>query len=325
MYQHLDAATGISGELVLESAANTERATFRLMRPGLFRFETKDGQWIFDGERGWKAEPHQYQRLSAAAAQQRVAFLFGMESFLDPKRKLQATGEPVTGLFDGSLATSVPIRLPKAVEGAAEARLYINDRTHFPVGFEIRGQSLHILGTYSKLDLEQGVQRSGFEFRPAAGQVDATPPDPLAKMVPVGGKAPLFKLPRSSNGQPFDLEAATKRSRAVLVTFWRADSGQSRDELEILKSLHETFGSQGLMVVAVNGHEPPQAVTSIARGLNLEFACLSDPERKTSTAYGVTLFPSTVLINAAGQVVARFGAMEENPLADALEKLGFKL
>jgi peroxiredoxin len=111
----------------------------------------------------------------------------------------------------------------------------------------------------------------------------------------------------------------------VLVTFWRADSGQSRDELEILKSLHETFGSQGLMVVAVNGHEPPQAVTSIARGLNLEFACLSDPERKTSTAYGVTLFPSTVLINAAGQVVARFGAMEENPLADALEKLGFKL
>jgi|GEM_PF-1339390 len=114
-------------------------------------------------------------------------------------------------------------------------------------------------------------------------------------------------------GQPtpnFIFEYAPRREltlrklvgRAGALVFWKSTSKAS---LETLRDLQKTFaraGSQGPVVLAINDGEALELAKKVAAENGLSAIMVPDPERDISLAYGVSIWPTTVFIDARGLV-----------------------
>ena len=124
-----------------------------------------------------------------------------------------------------------------------------------------------------------------------------------------GQPAPPLEA-RTSAGAPFDL--ASHRGRPLLLMFWASWSPPTAEDRVLLQRLQDDAGD-GL----------PIATVSVDRDTATAAAFLADhppigtplhaPGRSTLTAWGIRRLPHTVLIDAAGRIVA------ENPSVRRLQ------
>ena len=91
------------------------------------------------------------------------------------------------------------------------------------------------------------------------------------------------------------------RGRVVLVNFWASWCEPCRAEMPSLQSLADQH-RQDLVVLAVNLKESTQTVQQFVQRTGLTLPVLPDPQGVTARAWGVAVFPSTVLIDAQGKV-----------------------
>ena len=114
-------------------------------------------------------------------------------------------------------------------------------------------------------------------------------------------------------GKPLLLGAL--RGQAVAINFWASWCEPCREEMPSLAQLARAHTGK-LRVLAVNYKESPAAVAQFAATTGLELPTLRDPDGALARAWGVRVFPSTVLIGADGQVrsVVR-GALDWNGAA----------
>ena len=99
------------------------------------------------------------------------------------------------------------------------------------------------------------------------------------------------------------------RGRIVLLDFWTFCCVNCLHVLEELRPLEEKYGDQ---LVVVGMHSPkfehekdPDAVRSAVDRYNVEHPVLDDPELTTWKQYAVRAWPTLVLIDPAGYVVAQ--------------------
>ena len=136
------------------------------------------------------------------------------------------------------------------------------------------------------------------------------PPTKVATLL--GRPAPELRgITDWKNGEPVRL--ADLRGKVVVLDFWGHWCGPCLRAMPALMALHDEFADRGLVVIAVHD----KSVKSIAElderlvavrqrrwfGRDLPFLVALDGDGATTAAFGITTFPTSLLIDRDGNVV----------------------
>lgn len=135
----------------------------------------------------------------------------------------------------------------------------------------------------------------------AAGQQSRTEALRLRDSAVVGQAAPDFAL-RDLQGKQCDLQSL--RGRVVLLDFWASWCPPCRLEMPILEKLHREFKDQGVVVIAINLEGPEEAGDFLQEN-GYTFTTLLDESSQVAQRYGVAAIPTMLMIDGAGQIIAR--------------------
>lgn len=124
-------------------------------------------------------------------------------------------------------------------------------------------------------------------------------------------KAPTLNLQPVGGGVPFSLEQF--KGNPVLVVFWATWCGYCKAEMPRLKELSDAYVSTGLRVVTVGGpsRQTEEDVAKFQMKEELPFIVLWDPEGKAMSDWGITAFPTNILLDAEGVVRYRGSALSD--------------
>jgi thiol-disulfide isomerase/thioredoxin len=113
---------------------------------------------------------------------------------------------------------------------------------------------------------------------------------------------------------------ADLRGQGVVINFWASWCEPCRAEMPSLQALTTTYAAQRLVVLTVNFKESPAVAQRFAQRENLRLPVLPDLQGQLARQWGVTVFPSTVLLGADGRVrsVVRGGLDWSSPEAARL-------
>jgi peroxiredoxin len=101
-------------------------------------------------------------------------------------------------------------------------------------------------------------------------------------------------------GQHFALHRL--RGREVLLNFWQSWSTPCLNELLRLRDLQKTAGALAPFIVAFHGGRDGGVLKDLARRHGLTFSLVQDADQGFARTYGITCWPTTISIDAAGFV-----------------------
>ena len=93
---------------------------------------------------------------------------------------------------------------------------------------------------------------------------------------------------------------ASLKGKAVVVNFWATWCAPCKEELPSLQTLHEISGGNPV-VMGINVREPESRVTRYMKSTGLDFPVVLDAQGTLAQQWGVTVFPTTVLIGVDGK------------------------
>jgi peroxiredoxin len=114
--------------------------------------------------------------------------------------------------------------------------------------------------------------------------------------------APDFSL-EDPAGTPVSLRDF--RGKLVLLNFWATWCIPCRAEMPAMQQLYQESQEQGLVVVAVNFQDAPEAVLAFSQELQLTFPMPLDRKGTVAAAYGVRGLPTTYVVNREGQIIGQ--------------------
>ena len=123
--------------------------------------------------------------------------------------------------------------------------------------------------------------------------------------VTVGTEAPDFQARPLAADDPDTLRTITDyRGRVVLLNIWATWCVPCRTEMPSIQALHESFGDDGLHVVAISVDQPSseQAIRDFAGEYGLTFELLHDDTGDIQQAYQTTGIPETYVIGPDGVI-----------------------
>ena len=91
------------------------------------------------------------------------------------------------------------------------------------------------------------------------------------------------------------------KCRAVVLNFWATWCPPCKEELPSLQTLHELAGGDPV-VLGVNVRETASHVRRYLGSTGLNLPVVLDPQAELARRYGVTAFPTTLLIAPDGQI-----------------------
>jgi peroxiredoxin len=160
---------------------------------------------------------------------------------------------------------------------------------------------------------------------PEAGSAPAAPLGPLDELEPqlvTRRPAPDFELP-DRQGRMHSLRAL--RGRPVVLNFWSVDCPPCVEEMPSLQRLSEIAQAHENFAVVTVSVDPSWDAVSRLFPEGDQTLVLFDPQRHVVTErYGTSMFPETYLIDADGNIRARFdGARDWSSRAviEALQSL----
>ena len=123
---------------------------------------------------------------------------------------------------------------------------------------------------------------------------------------PAQQPTPALRLP-AWEGPAFDLAAA--RGQVLLLNFWASWCEPCRAEMPSLELLAQRHEGDRLQVLAVNHRESDAAIRRFIDETALTLPVLRDTDGAAARAWGVGVFPSTIVIGRDGR--ARFSVLGE--------------
>jgi thiol-disulfide isomerase/thioredoxin len=91
------------------------------------------------------------------------------------------------------------------------------------------------------------------------------------------------------------------RGRAVLLNFWASWCEPCKEEMPSLQALADRHADR-LVVLTINLKESPEAIARFVRSSGLRLPVVRDADGSLARAWGVRIYPSTVLIDSKGRV-----------------------
>lgn len=136
-------------------------------------------------------------------------------------------------------------------------------------------------------------------FLPLAGTARAQTLDgALRRPWPARTPTPPVSLP-GFEGPGFELAQA--RGKVVLLNFWASWCEPCRSEMPSLELLAQKYEARGLQVLAVNHRETDAAMRRFLQQMPVGLPMLRDADGAVARAYGVRIFPTSVLIARDGR------------------------
>ncbi|MEZ0277084.1 MAG: TlpA family protein disulfide reductase [Roseimicrobium sp.] len=128
---------------------------------------------------------------------------------------------------------------------------------------------------------------------------------PLRLAVDSGATAPDVTF-QDAESQRFALHRM--RGQTMLLNFWQSWSAPCLAELERLQQLHEKGGKDAPTIVSFHGGKDAKKMEELRKRLGLTFTVVQDTEQREARKYGIRCWPTTVEVNADGNVEhAQFG------------------
>jgi thiol-disulfide isomerase/thioredoxin len=100
------------------------------------------------------------------------------------------------------------------------------------------------------------------------------------------------------------LRASAFKGRTVLLNFWASWCEPCRSEMPSLELMSQQFEAQGLVVLTVNFRETDLTLQRFLQTYPTSLTVLRDRNGDVARAWGVRVFPSSMLIDKEGQARA---------------------
>jgi cytochrome c biogenesis protein CcmG/thiol:disulfide interchange protein DsbE len=134
-----------------------------------------------------------------------------------------------------------------------------------------------------------------------------------------GSPAPDIRL-STLDGE--DVSLSDYRGKVVLLNFWATWCGPCREEMPLFEQAQQQYGTDNLVVLAVNVREGNGTVRSFVERFALTYPILMDERGSVAGRYHVRSFPTTYFIGRDGSVEGRrVGAYTRQILFGRLDQL----
>ena len=95
------------------------------------------------------------------------------------------------------------------------------------------------------------------------------------------------------------------RVKLVLMNFWATWCVPCREEMRILRQIHDQWRDKGLVVLSINMGESASRVRGYVKRYALPFPVLLDPNTELFVKLGVRVLPTSLLVDKDGTIVAK--------------------
>jgi len=92
------------------------------------------------------------------------------------------------------------------------------------------------------------------------------------------------------------------KGKIVMVDFWASWCGPCKETFPEMNELQKKYGSQGLVIIAVNEDEEGSDMRDFLKQNPAAFTVVRDPEQKLVAAAGAQTMPSSFILDATGKV-----------------------
>jgi len=128
-------------------------------------------------------------------------------------------------------------------------------------------------------------------------------------------KMPQFSLPAVTDGKV--VESSSFEGKAMLVTFFATWCAPCRQEIPVLKELHQKYRKDGFSVVALSVDEKgPAVVAKLVEQVQIPYPVLMADQATPRKFGGIVGIPTSFLVNKAGHVVKKYPGYIPRPLLE---------
>jgi len=110
--------------------------------------------------------------------------------------------------------------------------------------------------------------------------------------------------------------------KPALINYWFSNCQPCKREMPALQAAFEDFGDQ-VNFVGINTQDSPEIATSFVQDIGVTYKILRDPNGESVVANGVSTFPTTFFVNAAGTIIKQIsGELTADDINAAIQELG---
>ena len=144
----------------------------------------------------------------------------------------------------------------------------------------------------------------------------------------IGTNAPVVgKQLKNANVQALDDQVVETASlfttgKPVLINYWFSNCQPCKREMPALQAAFEKFGDR-VSFVGINTQDSPDVARSFVNDIGVTYEILRDPNGDSIVANGVSIFPTTFFVNAAGTIIKQVsGELTADDIEAAFTEMG---
>ena len=120
--------------------------------------------------------------------------------------------------------------------------------------------------------------------------------------LPIGKTVPDFTL-QDRNGAGVTLSKVTPAKKLVVIELWGAWCGGCRVQMPSLERLYRDTTNKGLEILAIDVGDDRAKLDEYLSRKPVSFPVLRDSDGAIAKRFGVSAFPTTVLVDSAGRIL----------------------
>ena len=139
---------------------------------------------------------------------------------------------------------------------------------------------------------------------------------------PVVGKQLKNANVRALDDQVVETASLFTTGKPVLINYWFSNCQPCKREMPALQAAFEKFGDR-VSFVGINTQDSPDVARSFVNDIGVTYEILRDPNGDSIVANGVSIFPTTYIVNAAGTIIKQVsGELTADDIEAAFTKMG---
>ena len=126
----------------------------------------------------------------------------------------------------------------------------------------------------------------------------------------------------------FSQRISDYRGKVIFLNFWATWCGPCREEMPDIQSLYEEYGENteevvflGVAFPGAGGEEDEEGIASFLQENGFTYPVAMDPEGRQMTAYGITAYPTTYMIDRDGNLFGYVtGSLTKESMEDVIRQ-----